>query len=298
MRPIADTTHGPCGVSNAADHLAFLGVPYAAAAGGDAALHGTASALDTMDRHDRRASTSVMRHHRIHSCRPAYRATVPESEDCLSLNVYTPALDDARRPGPVLDPRRRVQPRAGSQPTYDGGPLVERGDVVVVTINYRVGALGYLYLGGHGGAEWGAAPNVGQLDQIAALRVGPRQHRPLRRRPRATSRSSASPPAASPCRHCSPCRRRTCCSTRRSRRAAPPPGSATPTWRRAVAGAYLERLGIPDADPRRCRAVGGRRPADGRRALAARCRRWSTGTRCRRQPLALPSTTATLATSR
>ena len=58
---------------------------------------------------------------------------------------------------------------AGSQAAYDGGPLTERGDVVVVTINYRVGALGYLYLGDHGGDAWGAAANVGQLDQIAAL---------------------------------------------------------------------------------------------------------------------------------
>jgi para-nitrobenzyl esterase len=47
---------------------------------------------------------------------------------------------------------------------------VERGDVVVVSIHYRLGALGYLYLGGHGGARWGAASNAGQLDQIAALR--------------------------------------------------------------------------------------------------------------------------------
>jgi para-nitrobenzyl esterase len=50
-----------------------------------------------------------------------------------------------------------------AQALYDGGPLAERGDVVVVTINYRLGALGYLHLPG-------ADANCGQLDQIAALR--------------------------------------------------------------------------------------------------------------------------------
>ena len=56
---------------------------------------------------------------------------------------------------------------SASQPIYDGGALCERGDVVVVTINYRLGALGYAYLGAHG--DWASA-NCGQLDQIAALR--------------------------------------------------------------------------------------------------------------------------------
>ena len=99
-----------------------------------------------------------------------FRAAGPESEDCLFLNVATPGLDDSRRPVLFWIHGGGLSHGAGSQPAYDGGPLAERGDVVVVTINYRLGALGYLYLGGHGGDEWGAATNVGQLDQIAALR--------------------------------------------------------------------------------------------------------------------------------
>ena len=58
---------------------------------------------------------------------------------------------------------------SGSEPLYDGSRLATRGDIVVVTIHYRLGALGYLYLGGHGGDKWGATANAGQLDQIAAL---------------------------------------------------------------------------------------------------------------------------------
>jgi len=99
-----------------------------------------------------------------------FRADGPESEDCLSLNVYTPAADAGRRPVLLWIHGGGFSHGSGSQPAYDGGPLAERGDVVVVTINYRLGALGYLYLGGHGGDAWGAAVNGGQLDQIAALR--------------------------------------------------------------------------------------------------------------------------------
>lgn len=99
-----------------------------------------------------------------------FRAAGPESEDCLTLNIATPGLDDGRRPVLFWIHGGGLSHGAGSQPVYDGGPLAERGDVVVVTINYRLGALGYLYLGGHGGDAWGAATSAGQLDQIEALR--------------------------------------------------------------------------------------------------------------------------------
>ena len=90
-------------------------------------------------------------------------------EDCLYLNVWTPAADGRRRPVLFWIHGGGVSHGWGAQPHYDGGPLAERGDVVVVSTNYRLGALGYLYLGAHGGDAWGAATNAGQLDQIAAL---------------------------------------------------------------------------------------------------------------------------------
>lgn len=98
-----------------------------------------------------------------------FRAQGPESEDCLSLNVWTPAADGGRRPVLFWIHGGGFSHGWGAQPHYDGGPLAERGDVVVVTTNYRLGALGYLHLGAHGGEAWGAATNAGQLDQIAAL---------------------------------------------------------------------------------------------------------------------------------
>ena len=86
------------------------------------------------------------------------------SEDCLSLNVWTPGVDGGRRPVMVWIHGGGFTSGSGSTPLYDGAALARRGDVVVVTLNYRLGALGYLFLEELGGA------NFGMLDQVAALR--------------------------------------------------------------------------------------------------------------------------------
>lgn len=100
---------------------------------------------------------------------PGMEPAGPRSEDCLYLNVFTPATDATRRPVMVWIHGGGFTSGSSSQRIYDGGPLAERGDVVVVTINYRLGVLGYLYLEEQGGRQWGATPNAGQLDMIAAL---------------------------------------------------------------------------------------------------------------------------------
>jgi para-nitrobenzyl esterase len=92
-----------------------------------------------------------------------------QSEDCLYLNVETPRADDARRPVFVWVHGGAFVEGSGSQLLYRGSALARRCDVVVVTLNYRLGLLGYGYLEEAGGAEIGAVPNLGQLDQVAAL---------------------------------------------------------------------------------------------------------------------------------
>jgi para-nitrobenzyl esterase len=89
-------------------------------------------------------------------------------EDCLFLNVWTPAPDGAGRPVMVWIHGGGFSTGAGSVPWYDGSSLVQRGDVVVVTVNYRLGALGWLDLRS---LDWSLASsgNLGLLDQIAAL---------------------------------------------------------------------------------------------------------------------------------
>jgi para-nitrobenzyl esterase len=92
----------------------------------------------------------------------------PSSEDCLALNVYTPALDDAARPVMVWIHGGAFTAGAGNIPWYDASNLVRMGDVVVVTFNYRLGMLGFLPLG-QLDAELAGSVNNGIRDQIAAL---------------------------------------------------------------------------------------------------------------------------------
>jgi para-nitrobenzyl esterase len=90
-------------------------------------------------------------------------------EDCLFLNIWTPGLDGGRRPVLVWIHGGAFVLGAGSQSLYDGSVLARRGDLVVVTINYRLGALGFLYLRRLSGGRLPASGNEGLLDQIAAL---------------------------------------------------------------------------------------------------------------------------------
>jgi para-nitrobenzyl esterase len=88
---------------------------------------------------------------------------------CLSLNVTTPGLDDARRPVMFWIHGGAFVNGAGSSPIYDGTRFATRGDVVVVTVNYRLGAFGFLHLEEILGAELAGSGNAGILDQVAAL---------------------------------------------------------------------------------------------------------------------------------
>jgi para-nitrobenzyl esterase len=92
------------------------------------------------------------------------------AEDCLSLNVWTPACDGAKRPVLVWLHGGGFVFGASNQPIYSGDRLARRGDAVVVTLNYRLGVLGWLALPALEREEGGVAGNLGLLDQIAALR--------------------------------------------------------------------------------------------------------------------------------
>jgi para-nitrobenzyl esterase len=89
------------------------------------------------------------------------------SEDCLALDLWTPALDLARRPVLVWIHGGSFTSGAGSMPVYDGADLARREDVVVVTLSYRLGGLGFLAWPGARQAD--ADANLGLLDSLAAL---------------------------------------------------------------------------------------------------------------------------------
>ena len=95
----------------------------------------------------------------------------PESEDCLVLNVWTPALKDGRK-RPVLFwcHGGGFVSGSGSSPGTDGANLARRGDVVVVTINHRLNVLGFTYLAEFGGSDFASSGDAGMLDIVHALR--------------------------------------------------------------------------------------------------------------------------------
>jgi para-nitrobenzyl esterase len=94
----------------------------------------------------------------------------PGSEDCLYLNVWTPALrDGGKRPILFYIHGGAYNNGSGSDPLYDGAALCRRGDVVVVTVNHRLNVFGYLYLGAFDDPALAGSGNVGQLDLVQAL---------------------------------------------------------------------------------------------------------------------------------
>ncbi|MGW6710730.1 carboxylesterase/lipase family protein [Streptomyces sp. NPDC054956] len=93
----------------------------------------------------------------------------PFDEDCLTLDIWTPAVDDARRPVLLWIHGGGFVSGSGSLPVYSGATFARDGDLVVVSINYRIGPLGYLYTGPEDGPG-GPDANHWLTDQLAALR--------------------------------------------------------------------------------------------------------------------------------
>lgn len=99
------------------------------------------------------------------------RDTRPFSEDCLVLNVFTPAINDrSRRPVMVYIHGGGFSTGAGSAVGIDGTNLARRGDVVLVSLNHRLNLFAHLYLAKVDGGRYGDSGNVGMLDLVAALK--------------------------------------------------------------------------------------------------------------------------------
>jgi para-nitrobenzyl esterase len=100
---------------------------------------------------------------------PQRGSVLPTSENCLYLNVWTPGADPTlRRPVMVYIHGGAYSAGSGSDPRTDGAKLAAQGDVVVVTLNHRLNAFGYLYLAQLSN-RFADSGNAGQLDLILAL---------------------------------------------------------------------------------------------------------------------------------
>jgi para-nitrobenzyl esterase len=109
--------------------------------------------------------------HEYGAASPQPRIDERSSEDCLFLNVWTPALRDGKkRPVMFYIHGGAYASGSGSSPLYDGTRLCKRGDVVVVTVNHRLNLFGYLSLARFGISDFADSGNAGQLDLVMALK--------------------------------------------------------------------------------------------------------------------------------
>ncbi len=169
--PTATTTHGRIRGFVDQDINVFKGVPY----GGDTAKRRFMAPVppdpwtgvrDTLQFGPRAPQPGTGRSSASSETGPLD----PPSEDCLQLNVWTPGLRDrAKRPVMVYIHGGGYNSLSANDVLYDGVRLCRRGDVVVVTLNHRLNAFGYLYLAELGGADFADSGNAGQLDLILAL---------------------------------------------------------------------------------------------------------------------------------
>jgi para-nitrobenzyl esterase len=169
MDTIARTTRGPVEGRVKEGVLLFTGIPYAEPPVGDlrfappqphAGWSGTLSA-------QRFGNAAPQPGGRGLTSSPPRRM----GEDCLTLNVTTPALDDAGRPVLVWIHGGGFRTGQGAIPWYNGASFAKRGDIVTVSLNYRLGAFGFLNLAdlGDPSGELADSGITGILDQIAAL---------------------------------------------------------------------------------------------------------------------------------
>lgn len=92
-----------------------------------------------------------------------------QSEDCLSINIFTPALDNEPRPVMVWMHGGGFSVGSGNYLLYDGTNLAKKEDVVVVSVNHRLNIFGFLHLADIGGDKWSQSTNVGLQDLVATL---------------------------------------------------------------------------------------------------------------------------------
>jgi para-nitrobenzyl esterase len=161
--PIARTSYGSLRGAAEGDVLVFRGVPYAAPPVGPLRFERPHPAAPWTGERDatRDGPIPPQPPSRLRAAMGDFE--LPQSEDCLTLTITTPAADGAKRPVMVFLHGGAFWTGAGSLPWYAGGSLARHGDVVVVGVNHRLGALGFMHLPGV------APPNLGLHDQFAAL---------------------------------------------------------------------------------------------------------------------------------
>ncbi|MCP4749514.1 MAG: carboxylesterase/lipase family protein [Proteobacteria bacterium] len=166
MKTIAETNYGPVEGREKEGALLFAGIPYAAPPVGSLRFRAAQPHEAWNDVRDARRFGPAAP--QIPSGGLTDSAPAKMSEDCLSLNIATPALDDVRRPVLVWIHGGGFRTGQGGVSWYNGLRFANNGGIVVVSINYRLGALGFADLSEFG-SEYATSGINGILDQIVAL---------------------------------------------------------------------------------------------------------------------------------
>jgi para-nitrobenzyl esterase len=174
---IVETGSGAVRGSVAEEVALFAGIPYAAPPVGDLRFRPPRPATPWSGVRDATAfgniAMQVIPEPGDDGRRPGdgyYDGAPGVSEDCLVLNVWTPAPDAGRRPVMVWIHGGGYGGGAGYGAWTDGATLAREEDVVVVSINHRLDVFGFLALDRIGGDEYAGSGNAGMLDIVAALR--------------------------------------------------------------------------------------------------------------------------------
>ena len=174
--PVAETAHGRVRGQNRGPVKAFFGVPYGAPTGAanrwlppkppanwtgvrDCIHYGAAPPQNEPIGAPMREETAMLQQ-------------APIDEDCLHLNVWTPAVgpNSGKRAVMVWFHGGGFSAGSGNADSYDGVNLCSKHDVVLVTVTHRLNHFGFLYLGELFGDAYAQSGNVGMLDAVAALR--------------------------------------------------------------------------------------------------------------------------------
>jgi para-nitrobenzyl esterase len=173
---IANTSYGKVKGYIYKDVYTFLGIPYGASTAGHnrfmppqeptpwkvtkpTVFYGNSAPQNTENQFPNKYDTFINN-----------RNCYDVSENCLSLNVWKPAIDSAKRPVLVwLHGGGLISGNTAEQDSYDGNNISRNGDIVFCSVNYRLGAIGFSDLSAYG-EKYKSSGNVGMLDIIAALK--------------------------------------------------------------------------------------------------------------------------------
>ena len=158
----AETTHGKIRGYRVDGVNIFKGIPYGGKTSGDRRFRRPAPLEKWSGVRDALTSGAP-------AMQAPRRGEPDPSEDCLFLNVWTPANDNKRRPVMFYNHGGGFVVGSGSAAGQDGANLSRNFDVVVVETNHRLGLFGFLYLDEVGGSEYGGSGNNGLLDIVDGL---------------------------------------------------------------------------------------------------------------------------------